>query len=63
MDALIDGLMLVRIELTVLDDNERSINLYVKFGFEKEGIKRLSLIRNGKFENECLVERINSAHI
>jgi len=67
MNALIDvadnWLMLVRIELTVLEDNERAINLYEKFGFEKEGIKRLAVIRKGKYENEYLMARINSAHI
>jgi len=65
MDALIDvadnWLMLVRIELTVFMDNKRAINLYEKFGFEKEGIKRLSAIRKGKYENEYLMSRINSA--
>jgi putative acetyltransferase len=67
MAALIDvadnWLMLVRIELSVFEDNERAIHLYEKFGFEKEGIKRLSGIRNGKYENEYLMARINSAHI
>jgi L-phenylalanine/L-methionine N-acetyltransferase len=32
-------------------------------GFEKEGVKRLAVIRNGKYENEYLMARINSAHI
>lgn len=66
MDALIDladnWLMLVRIELTVFVDNERAIHLYEKFGFEKEGIKHLAGIRNGKYENEYLMARINPAH-
>ena len=42
MEAIIDvadnWLMLVRIDLTVFEDNERAIHLYKKFGFEKEGI-------------------------
>ena len=66
MDSLIDvadnWLILVRIELAVFEDNERAIHLYEKFGFEKEGIKRLAAIRNGKYENEYLMARINSAH-
>ncbi len=66
MGALIDiadnWLMLVRIELTVFEDNERAIHLYEKFGFEKEGIKRLAGIRNGKYENEYLMARINPAY-
>ncbi len=63
MNAMIDmadnWLMLVRLELTVFEDNERAIHLYEKFGFKKEGIKRLSGIRSGKYENEYLMGRIN----
>ena len=66
MDALIDvddnWLMLVRIELTVFEDNERAINLNEKFGFKKEGIKHLAVIKNGKYENKYLMAKINSAH-
>jgi len=65
MKALIDiadnWLMLVRIELTVFEDNARAIHLYEKFGFKKEGIKRLAAIRNGKYVNELLMARINPA--
>lgn len=63
MKAIIDiadnWLMLIRIELTVFEDNERAIHLYEKFGFEKEGLKRLAGIRKGKYENEYLMARIN----
>lgn len=63
MNALIDiadnWLMLVRVELTVFSDNEKAIHLYKKFGFEPEGVKRLAAIRNGKYENEILMTRIN----
>lgn len=63
MEAIIDvadnWLMLVRVELTVFQDNERAIHLYEKFGFEKEGLKRLAGIRKGKYENEYLMARIN----
>ena len=59
INALIDvadkWLMLVRIELSVFEDNERAIHLYEKFGFKKEGIKHLSGIRNGRYENEYLM--------
>ncbi|WP_407390628.1 GNAT family N-acetyltransferase [Carnobacterium jeotgali] len=65
LDAVIDvadkWLMLVRLELTVFEDNERAIYLYERFGFEKEGLKRLAAIRNGKYANEYLMARINSA--
>ena len=63
ISALIDvadnWLMLVRLELTVFEDNERAIYLYEKFGFEKEGLKRLAAIRKGTYENEYLMARIN----
>lgn len=63
--ALIDvadkWLMLVRLELTVFEDNEKAIHLYEKFGFEKEGLKRFAAIREGKYENENLMARINTA--
>ncbi|SEL33949.1 putative acetyltransferase [Carnobacterium iners] len=61
--ALIDiadnWLMLVRLELTVFEDNKNAIYLYEKFGFEKEGLKRFAAIRKGKYENECVMARIN----
>lgn len=64
MKALLDiadnWLMLVRVELTVFADNERAIRLYEKFGFEKEGVKRLAGIRNGRYVDELLMARINS---
>ncbi|MDZ7543846.1 GNAT family N-acetyltransferase, partial [Clostridium perfringens] len=67
MEALLDvadnWLMLIRVELTVFEDNKRAIHLYEKFGFEKEGLKRLASIRNGKYENEYLMARINPSYI
>lgn len=63
MNALMDiansWLMLVRVELTVFSDNEKAVHLYEKFGFVQEGVKRLAAIRNGKYENEILMARIN----
>lgn len=63
MKALIDiadnWLMLVRVELTVYADNEKAIRLYEKLGFEKEGVKRLGSIRNGRYENELIMARIH----
>lgn len=38
-----------RIELTVLEDNLRAQHLYEKTGFIKEGTKRKSKYKNGKF--------------
>lgn len=52
-----------KIDEFTLDDAikwyERIIQLYEKFEFEKEGIKRLAGIRFGKYENEYLMARIN----
>lgn len=66
MKAIIDiadnWLMLIRVELTVFEDNEKAIHLYEKFGFQKEGLKRLAAIRNGKYENEYLMARINPTY-
>jgi putative acetyltransferase len=63
MKALIDladnWLMLVRLELTVFEDNERAIRLYEKLGFEKEGVKKLAAIRSGRYVNEIMMSRIN----
>jgi RimJ/RimL family protein N-acetyltransferase len=42
---------LQRIELTVLEDNERARHLYEKVGFIQEGIKRKAKYKNGKFIN------------
>lgn len=40
-----------RVELTVLESNNRAIGLYEKLGFKKEGIKREAVYKNGKFFN------------
>ncbi|CDX04208.1 Acetyltransferase, GNAT [Desulfitobacterium hafniense] len=62
VDIADNWLMLVRIELTVFADNARAIHLYERFGFEKEGVKRLAAIRNGKYEDEYLMARINRSN-
>lgn len=62
MEAIIDvadnWLMLVRIELTVFADNEKAINLYKKFNFEVEGLKKKAGIRNGEYVDELMMARI-----
>ena len=40
-----------RIELTVLEENERATKLYEKAGFVREGLKRCARYKNGKFVN------------
>lgn len=58
IDLVDNWLMLKRIELSVFVDNERAIKLYKSFGFEIEGTKRCSAIRNGKYEDEYIMARI-----
>lgn len=61
LDLADNWLMLVRVELLVYEDNKRAIHLYEKFGFVKEGVKRMAAIRNGKYTNEIIMARINPA--
>lgn len=62
MAAMVDladnWLMLKRIELGVLDGNEKAFKLYEAFGFEVEGVKRAAAIRNGEYVNETIMARI-----
>ena len=51
-------LMLVRVELEVFADNERAIHLYEKFGFEKEGLLRMSVVRDGQYRDNYKMARI-----
>jgi putative acetyltransferase len=36
-------------ELGVFTDNEKAINMYKSLGFEIEGTKKYSIIKNGKY--------------
>ena len=47
-----------RLELTVMSHNERAVVLYVKCGFEPEGVKRDSLLVNGKYVNEFYMSKL-----
>ena len=62
MEALLDmadnWLMLVRVELEVFTDNERAIHLYEKYGFEKEGIRRMAAIRQGRYVDDFIMARL-----
>ena len=51
-------LMLVRVELEVFADNERAIHLYEKFGFEKEGLMRMSVVRDGQYQDNYKMARL-----
>ena len=62
MNALLDladnWFKLVRVELTVYEDNERAIHLYESLGFEREGLRRKTAVRNGEYVNEWMMGRI-----
>ena len=58
LDLADNWLMLERVELTVFADNHRAIHLYEKLGFEKEGLKRMTVIRNGQYADEYLMARL-----
>lgn len=47
-----------RLELTVMNHNERAISLYKKAGFEIEGTKRNSLFVNGKYIDEYYMSKL-----
>ncbi|RJP67035.1 MAG: GNAT family N-acetyltransferase [Ignavibacteriales bacterium] len=49
---------IIRFELTVMCHNEAAVNLYKKLGFEIEGVKRTSLIINGKRIDEFYMSKV-----
>lgn len=49
-----------RIYLQVFEYNERAIASYRKIGFEKEGMMRESLYKNGKYHNKILMSIIKN---
>lgn len=63
MEAIIDladnWLMLLRLELTAFADNQRAVALYEKMGFQREGLKKMAAVRDGKYMDELMMSRIN----
>jgi len=51
-----------RVELTVLESNNRAIALYEKLGFKKEGIKREAVYKNGEFVNMIFMAILKSEY-
>lgn len=51
-------LNITRLELTVFSDNARAIALYEKFGFEREGLLRCDVFRNGAYVDGVPMARI-----
>ena len=58
LDLADNWLMLVRVELEVFADNARAIHLYEKFGFEKEGLMRMTAVRGGTYMDEYKMARL-----
>ncbi len=52
-----DWLMLKRIELGVINDNEKAMKLYEKHGFEKEGLKKYAIKKDGVYADEVIMAR------
>lgn len=59
LDLADNWLMLIRVELGVLEDNEKAMNLYKSLGFEVEGKKKYAIVRNGNYVDEYLMARYN----
>ena len=51
LDHAFSNLNLHRVQLEVVEYNERAIHLYNKCGFQKEGIRRASLFKRGVYVN------------
>lgn len=47
-----------RLELTVMKHNHRALQLYLKMGFEIEGVKRDSLKVNGEYVDEYYLSKM-----
>lgn len=55
LDHGFNDLNLNRIYLTVLSENNRAINLYVKAGFVREGTEREAIFKNGAYHDLLLM--------
>ena len=58
LDLADNWLLLVRVELEVFADNPRAIHLYEKMGFEREGCRRMAVVKNGHYVDEYVMSRI-----
>lgn len=52
-----DWLMLKRVELGVFSDNKKAMKLYEKHGFEKEGLRKYAIKKNGIYADEVIMAR------
>lgn len=60
-DFAFENLNLQRIELTVLSENLRALNLYKKCGFETEGVQRRAQYKDGKYLDIIFMSRLNGS--
>lgn len=60
IEYLFNSLGLHRLQLVTLETNEIALGLYEKLGFQKEGIIRDSIYRDGKFNNLILMGLLQS---
>ena len=47
-----------RLELTVMTDNFRALHLYLRSGFEVEGLRRQAMLRQGRLVDEYFMARL-----
>lgn len=57
LDLADNWLLLRRVELTVLAENEHARRLYERLGFEVEGRRKMSIIAHGELVDEWLMAR------
>jgi putative acetyltransferase len=57
LDLADNWLLLRRVELTVLTENEGARRLYERLGFVVEGCRKLSIISQGEIKDEWLMAR------
>lgn len=60
LDLADNWLGLVRVELEVFADNARAIHLYESIGFEREGLERKAIFRQGGLQDVVIMGRIHA---
>jgi putative acetyltransferase len=58
LDLADNWLNLKRLELEVFVDNTPALRLYERFGFEREGTKRMLAYRNGRYVDPHIMARL-----
>jgi len=57
-----NNMNLNRIELGVLESNTRALKLYEKIEFKREGVKKQSIYKNGKYVNMIMMAILKEAY-